>query len=242
MSIISLCLIRRSKYSKTRQDSEEEKHLNPGRHTAHTHTQIHTHTHTLSKQQRDRWVLFFSSFSLHFVYTLCQTHLHNICSSYTTHICHPPLHTFLSSLASSPPSQGWRSTWTRSPTRTPIRPSTSLPRRSMLAVFTLRGLLAWVSLIISLIQTHTHTHADLALTLLFALCVCRRVWGGVQRPAACAGEEGDLRGHQESEGGLHWQTEEGLPVRGLHHGTVWPSQHHQAGGRHHQMWVGVVCW
>lgn len=150
-----LCLIRRSKYSKTRQDSEEEKHLNPGR--------LHTDG-----------FLFFSSLSPMHQHTSCAHTAKLIYIAYAavtqlilvTLLCIPP----------SPPSpQGSKSTWIRSPMKTPIRPSTSLPRRLMLAVFTLRGLLAWVSLAFLLTHTYTqnnqHTHADLALTLLFALCV-----------------------------------------------------------------------
>lgn len=41
----------------------------------------------------------------------------------------------------------------------------------------------------------------------------RRVWRSVQRPAKDAGQAGDLRGHQDAEGRLHRQAEEGLPVR-----------------------------
>lgn len=51
----SFCFVRRSKYSKTKQDSEEEKHLNPG-----------THTHTTVK--KDRWMPSFLGFHLHTSY------------------------------------------------------------------------------------------------------------------------------------------------------------------------------
>lgn len=50
--------------------------------------------------------------------------------------------------------------------------------------------------------------------------ITRRVWRGVQRPPEAAEQEGDLRGHQDAERGLHGQTEEGLPRRGVNHGTV----------------------
>lgn len=52
----------------------------------------------------------------------------------------------------------------------------------------------------------------------------RRVRGGVQRSAEAAWEAGCVGRHQDAESGLHREAEAGLPVRGQHHGTVWPSQ------------------
>uniref|UniRef100_A0A4W6EQQ1 receptor protein-tyrosine kinase n=2 Tax=Lates TaxID=8186 RepID=A0A4W6EQQ1_LATCA len=88
---------RRSKYSKTKQDSEEEKHLNPGR--------LHAHIHC-KKDRDDRWMLFFIFFSpihLHTSYTHTAKDIYiTYASSYTTHISHPPLHPSLSPIASFP--------------------------------------------------------------------------------------------------------------------------------------------
>lgn len=45
--------------------------------------------------------------------------------------------------------------------------------------------------------------------------------------------EGELCCHQDSEGWLHRQTEAGLPVRGVHHGSVPAPEYHPPGRCHH---------
>lgn len=137
------------------------------RYYTHIHTYTHIQTYCNEKRQMDPLFphhLFYPP--AHILCTYCQRHLHNICSHYTTHLSHPPLHSsfsptpfLLSNPASSPPLwQESKSTWTRLRTKTRIRPSTSSPKRSMLAVFTLRGLLAWVSL--ALVLKHTPARAQ----------------------------------------------------------------------------------
>ena len=56
----------------------------------------------------------------------------------------------------------------------------------------------------------------------------------MQRPPEAAGQERDLRGHQDPQVGLYREAAPGLSERGLHHGPVRPSQRHPPGGRGHQ--------
>lgn len=66
------------------------------------------------------------------------------------------------------------------------------------------------------------------------LSIFRWVWRSVQRPSEAYWEKGNPRGHQDFEGGLLGEAEEGLSVWGVDHGPVWPAEHHQIGGRGHQ--------
>lgn len=63
----------------------------------------------------------------------------------------------------------------------------------------------------------------------------RGVWWGVPWYSEGARQERGSSSYQDAEAGLHRETEAGLSKRGLHHGPVFPPEHHSAGGGGDQM-------
>lgn len=61
--------------------------------------------------------------------------------------------------------------------------------------------------------------------------VCfRGIWRGMLWAYEAPRKKRHPRGSEDSEGRKHGETEEGLPGRGFHYGTVWPPQRHSPGG------------